>query len=172
MTRLTIHDVDTKNGFVRVHRGKFAKDRVVPMGNKACDTVREYMSKVRAVWSKNNRDERALWLSARKPHGALGDQLIAVMVRDYGQAAGVEARVTPHVWRHTCATHMVSGGANIAYVQRLLGHRSLKTTQTYSRVVAGEAQQTHRKTHPRQKAKAKAPTPRRSETLERKGSTP
>lgn len=160
MTRLTIHDVDTKNGFLRVHRGKNAKDRVVPMGGKACDYVREYMSKVRAVWSRANRDERALWLRARKPHGALQDQFIAIMVRDYGKAAGLEARVTPHVWRHTCATHLVSSGANIAYVQRLLGHRSLKTTQTYSRVAAGEVQQTHRKTHPRQKVrtkKAKAP---------------
>lgn len=181
MTCLTIHDVDTKNGFVRVHRGKFAKDRVVPMGNKACDTVREYMAKVRAVWSKENRDERALWLRGRKPHGAIQGQFIAIMVREYGKAAGIEARVTPHVWRHTCATHMVSGGANIAYVQRLLGHRSLKTTQTYSRVVAGEAQQTHRKTHPRQKTKAKSGAvkirtkiqrARRSGTPGRKGSTP
>lgn len=155
MTRLTVHDVDTKNGFIRVHRGKHAKDRVVPMGNKAAAYVREYMSKVRAVWSKANRDERALWLASVKPHQAVSDQLIAIMVRDYGKAAGLEARVTPHVWRHTCATHMVSSGANIAYVQRLLGHRSLKTTQIYSRVAASEVQATHRKTHPRQKVKAR-----------------
>lgn len=153
MTSLTVHDVDVRGGFVRIHKGKFARDRVVPMGNKACDYVREYLTKVRAVWSKQNRDERALWLSAIKPYRPLKSQVIQVMVRDYGKAAGIERRVTPHVWRHTCATHLVSSGANIAYVQRLLGHRSLETTQIYSRVAVGEVQQTHRKAHPRQKAK-------------------
>lgn len=156
MTSLTVHDVDVRGGFVRIHKGKFAKDRVVPMGNKAADYVREYLTKVRAVWSKGNRDERALWLCAIKPHRPLKSQVIQVMVRDYGKAAGVERRVTPHVWRHTCATHLVSSGANIAYVQRLLGHRSLETTQIYSRVAIAEVQQTHRKTHPRQKAKTRS----------------
>lgn len=153
MTSLTVHDVDLRGGFVRIHKGKNARDRVVPMGNKAADTVREYLTKVRAVWSKSNRDERALWLSSIKPYHPLKSQVIQVMVRDYGKAAGIERRVTPHLWRHTCATHMVAGGSNIAYVQRLLGHRSLNTTHIYSRVAMSEVQQTHRKAHPRQKVK-------------------
>lgn len=151
MARLTVHDVDWRNGFVRVTRGKGAKERVVPMGTKACDYAREYLQKVRSQWSKANRDERALWLSHRAPHGPLKKQMIAVMVRDYGRAAGLKKSASPHVWRHTCATHMVSNGSNIAYVQRLLGHRSLRTTQIYTRTTVPELKAAHAKAHPRQR---------------------
>lgn len=151
MTRLTVFDVDHRNGFVRVNRGKGGKDRVVPLGGKACDYVREYLARARAEWSKENRDERALWLSSSQPHGPLKDQAIEVMVKHYGRAVGV--RVTPHTWRHTCATHMVSHGANIATVQRQLGHRSLRTTQIYTRVAVPDLQAMHRKAHPRSGAR-------------------
>jgi integrase/recombinase XerD len=148
MARLTIHDVDCRNGFVRVNKGKFAKDRMVPLGRKASDYVREYLQKVRAQWSKTNRDERALWLSSKQPNGPLKSQAIAVMVKHYGRQAGLEKAVTPHVWRHSCATHLVADGANIAYVQRLLGHRSLRTTQIYTRTTIAEIKATHARAHP------------------------
>lgn len=153
MARLSIHDVDYRNGFVRVTKGKFAKDRMTPLGRKACDYVREYLQKVRAEWSKSNRDERALWLSSMQPHGPLKSQAIEVMVKQYGRAAGIEKRVTPHVWRHTCATHLVADGANIAYVQRLLGHRSLRTTQIYTRTTIAEIKATHAQAHPEARAR-------------------
>jgi integrase/recombinase XerD len=149
MSRLTLYDVDYRNGFVRVNKGKFGKDRVVPMGRKASDYVREYLEKVRSEWSKSNREERALWLSCRQPHRALKKQLIGVMARTYAKAAGLSRRVSPHVWRHTCATHMLNGGSNVAYVQRLLGHRSLATTQIYTRVAVADVRKTFRKAHPR-----------------------
>jgi integrase/recombinase XerD len=154
MARLTIHDVDYKNGFVRVNKGKFAKDRMTPLGRKACDYVREYLQKVRSEWSKSNRDERALWLSSKQPHGPLKSQAIEVMVKQYGRNAGIEKHVTPHVWRHSCATHLVADGANIAYVQRLLGHRSLRTTQIYTRTTIAEIKATHARAHPEARAKA------------------
>jgi integrase/recombinase XerD len=150
MARLTVQDVDTQNGFVRVTKGKFAKDRVVPMGAKACACVREYLDSVRRHWG--HREERALWLSVRKPHGVIHHQMIAVMVREYGKTAGIEKRVSPHVWRHTCATHLLNRSGNLVYVQRLLGHRSLGTTQRYTRVSIGDVKQTHTKAHPRSRA--------------------
>ncbi len=150
MARLTVQDVDTKNGFVRVTKGKFAKDRVVPMGAKACQCVREYLDSVRRDWG--HRDERALWLSTRKPHRPIKSQIIAVLVRHYGKTAGIEKTVSPHVWRHTCATHLLNRSGNLVYVQRLLGHRSLGTTQRYTRVSIGEVKQTHTKSHPRSHA--------------------
>lgn len=152
MAMLTLHDVDTKAGFVRVTKGKFAKDRVVPMGTKASDYVAEYLRKVRLPWSQHQKDERALWLASIWPHGPLKKQAIAVMVRDYKLLAGVERPGRTHLWRHTCATHMVQGGANLAYVQRLLGHRSLETTQIYTRVSAVEVADTIRRKHPRRRA--------------------
>jgi len=152
MAALTLHDVDVKAGFVRVTKGKFAKDRVVPMGAKASDYVAEYLRKVRLPWSQHQKDERALWLASIWPHGPLKKQAIAAMVRDYKALAGVERPGRTHLWRHTCATHMVQGGANLAYVQRLLGHRSLETTQIYTRVSAAEVADTIRRKHPRRRA--------------------
>lgn len=148
MARLTIHDADWRNGFIRVTKGKHAKDRVVPMGAKAAQYLREYLERVRRPWSGENRDERALWLSSRKPHRPISGQMIQVMVKQYAREAGIEKAVTPHVWRHSCATHLLSNGANLMQVKQLLGHRSLKTTQVYTRVSVGEMQATHRKAHP------------------------
>ena len=148
MTQLTIHDVDHRNGFLRVNKGKFAKDRMVPLGRKACDYVREYLQQVRSEWSRANRDERALWLSFKKPHGPIKSAAIEVMVKQYGREAGLQKPVTPHIWRHTCASHLVADGANIAYVQQLLGHRSLTTTQIYTRTTITEIKETHAQAHP------------------------
>jgi integrase/recombinase XerD len=159
MAALNVHDIDSAGGFVRVIEGKFAKDRVTPMGGQAADYLREYLSCVRAVWSAADKDQPALWLSTRAPHPPIGKQVIQVMVRDYGRAAGIGKPVTPHVWRHTCATHLVGNGAHIAHAQRLLGHASLTTTQRYARVTIPEAQATARKRHPRARAKAAAAAP-------------
>jgi integrase/recombinase XerD len=148
MARITIHDLDLKNGFVRVNQGKGGKDRVVPMGEKATAYVAEYLRHVRGEWSKQNREERALWLSSQHGYRPLGLPMIDNVVKKYGRLAGL-GQVSPHAWRHTCATHLVSNGANIAYVQRLLGHRSLRTTQLYTRVAVTEVKATHRKAHPR-----------------------
>ncbi|MGH8612588.1 MAG: tyrosine-type recombinase/integrase [Gammaproteobacteria bacterium] len=148
LTRLTVMDLDLRQGFVRIHRGKFARDRVVPIGRRACDALRAYLT-VRARWTEQQRDESALWLASIEPHRPIRAQVIQVLVRTYAKQAGVTRRITPHVWRHTCATHLVANGANLVAVQRLLGHRSLATTQRYSRVAIPELQQTFRRAHPR-----------------------
>ena len=111
--------------------------------------MREYLEKVRPEWAEENRDQQALWLSAIEPHDPLKKQMVAVIARDYGWAAGLKKSVSPHIWRHTCATHMVSNGSNIACVQQLLGHRSLETTQRYTRVAIPEVRATFQKKHPR-----------------------
>ncbi len=149
MAALTIHDADWRHGFVRVTRGKFAKDRVVPMGGEAAARLREYLERVRRPWSQERRDERALWLCSRQPHGPLKSQMIQVMVKQSARAVGIKKPVTPHVWRHSCATHLLAGGANLVQVKQLLGHRSLKTTQIYTRVSVGEMKAAHRRAHPR-----------------------
>jgi len=153
VARLTVHDIDCRTGFVRVHGGKGAKDRVVPVGRKAADYVSEYLRAARAEWARDKREERALWLSANRPHGPVTAQAISVFLKNYLRACGIKAG-RAHVWRHSCATHLVAAGANIAYVQRLLGHRRLETTQVYTRVTPTEARATHRKAHPRSRAKA------------------
>ena len=155
VTRLSIHDVETRTGFVRVNKGKGGKDRVVPLGRKAAEAVLDYLRHVRAEWSKPQRDERALWLSWKVPHGPLTDQAVAAILKGCLRAVGI-AHGRAHVWRHTCATHLVASGANIAYVQRLLGHRSLETTQRYTRVALPEVKRTYKIAHPRARSTTKA----------------
>jgi integrase/recombinase XerD len=158
MSRLTVHDVDL-SGYVRVNRGKGAKDRVVPLGVKAAESVREYLERVRIEWAKDNPDERALWLSWRWPHQPIKKQIISVTLRQYAKTTGLTKSASPHVWRHTCATHLVSNGANIAYAQLLLGHRTLRTTQIYTRVSVPEIKVTHAQAHPRKNETATVPLP-------------
>jgi len=108
---------------------------------------------VRASDDDAGRDERALWLASIKPHHPLKSQMIQVMVKQYALAIGMEKSVSPHVWRHTCATHLLSNGANLMQVKQLLGHRSLRTTQIYTRVSPGEMKAAHKRAHPRSRIK-------------------
>lgn len=82
--------------------------------------------------------------------------MVQLLVRTYGKAARLDKRLTPHVWRHTCATHLVGAGANLACVQRLLGHASLQTTQCYARVAVPQIHATHRRAHPRNRIRSRA----------------
>jgi integrase/recombinase XerD len=131
----------------------------VPLGVKAAESVREYLERVRIDWAKDNPDERALWLSWRWPHQPIKKQIISVTLRQYAKTTGLTKSASPHVWRHTCATHLVSNGANIAYAQLLLGHRTLRTTQIYTRVSVPEIKVTHAQAHPRKNETATVPLP-------------
>lgn len=71
------------------------------------------------------------------------------MVRRYAQAAGVKKKVTPHLWRHTCATHLLQNRANVRHVQEMLGHKSLATTERYLRLTITDLKDAHRRHHPR-----------------------
>lgn len=155
---LTLHDVDTRNGFVRINKGKFAKDRVVPMGGKASDYIAEYITKVRSHWSQHQKEERALWLRSQFPHQPMHKDSIAILIKHYKKLTQIQCPGCVHLWRHTCATHMVQSGANIAYVQRLLGHRRLSTTQIYTRVTVPEVKEVLHKRHPRARAGAASVT--------------
>ena len=155
MARLAVDDLDCENGLARIQRGKGGRERVVPLGETAGGWLKEYLN-VRAVWTRERRAERALWLSRYAPHRPMQRIALQRLVRDYGQKAGV-ARLTPHVWRHTCATHLVANGSHIAHVQRLLGHRSLTTTQIYTRVSVPDLQKQTRTAHPRAGSRATAP---------------
>jgi integrase/recombinase XerD len=145
-----VTDIDYANGFLRINHGKGVRDRVVLLGQNACQWVRQYVEQVRSRWSPPHRNEPALWLSSHAPHQPLKSQVIEVMVRRYGKLAGLSKRVTPHLWRHTCATHLVQNQANLRHVQDLLGHRSLATTERYLRLTITDLKEAHAKFHPRE----------------------
>ncbi len=155
---LTIHDVDARNGLVQVNKGKGGKSRVVPMGATACRYALEYLKEVRSKWTADNREERAFWLTSVRPHRPLIRQMLMVLTRDYGKAAGLTKGITPHTWRHTCATHMIANGSDVRYVQRLLGHRRIETTQIYTRVAAADLKAAYQKAGPKTET-SQAPAP-------------
>jgi integrase/recombinase XerD len=147
MTALAIYDLDLSNGLVRVNCGKGGRGRLVPLGATAAEALRVYLD-TRRVWLERcGRTENALWLSPVQPHGPLKIEAVALVVRRCAQRAGVQASV--HAWRHTCATHLMRDGAAVVYVQRLLGHRSLATTQVYTRVSPNDVRATVQTAHPR-----------------------
>jgi site-specific recombinase XerD len=151
MARLTLPDVDIRNGFVRVTRGKGQRDRVVPIGQSACQALARYLKDARAVWLKAPRNPGwtdALWLSPIQPHGPIHKEAVALIVERYARRV-LGRNVSPHLWRHTCATQLLSNGAHVVYVQRLLGHKSLKTTEIYTRVSMADLKAAMHRAHPR-----------------------
>lgn len=151
LTRLSVHDLDLRGGFVRVQRGKGGRGRIVPIGEHASAALREYLA-ARFAWlrvSKQPQLTEALWLAPIQPHHPLKKEAVALIVRRSAARAGLARTIGPHAWRHTCATHLVRDGANLAYVQRLLGHRRIKTTEIYTRVTLRDVRRMLRTAHPR-----------------------
>ena len=147
---LELHDVDMVDRLVRLF-GKGSKERVVPFGRAASVSLEAYLrhgrpSLVPARWSRAG-DGDALFLTNRGMR--LSRQMAWKIVRDAGVRAGIEVHLSPHVLRHSCATHMLEHGADLRVVQELLGHASISTTQIYTRVSQEMLLAVYRTHHPR-----------------------
>ena len=148
---LTIHDVDTKDGYLRINQGKGKKDRVVPLGRIACQYLENYIYHVRPNFLKKDPSSIVLFLSF---HGnVMSKVVVGAAVRKYTKLAGIKKNVTPHTFRHTCATLMIKNKANIRYVQELLGHESIETTQIYTHLTITDLKEVHKRCHPRERDK-------------------
>jgi integrase/recombinase XerD len=144
LVHLNVSDADLGDRTVFIAKGKGRKQRVVPMGKNAVRWLAQYLDKVRPAWLRG--DPSRLFLNH---HGReLTDDSVRTFLRRYRLAAGIEKPVSPQTLRRTCATHLLAAGADIRYVQALLGHRRLATTQFYTRVLPVEIKTTHGKTHP------------------------
>ena len=129
-------------------RGKGAKERIVPIGSYALKALENYLVRVRpALVAKSGKNEIALFLNSRG--GRLSRQSAWSIVLASAQASGLEGKVSPHVFRHSYATHLLDGGADIRVVQELLGHSSVTTTQIYTLVTIDKIRQSYRSAHPR-----------------------
>lgn len=148
---LTVFDADLTGGLLRVNRGKGGKDRVVPMGRHAVKALREYILKARSRLTKNNRKERRLFVN--RYGNRLNKQSVGLMIRTYARQAKIKKKVTAHGLRHTFATVLVKNGAEIRAVQKMLGHRDLKTTGQYIRSLGLDIKAVHQKSHPRERDK-------------------
>lgn len=131
-------------------RGKGSKERLVPLGKFAVAAIEDYFTRTRpALAAKNSKSEPALFLNVRGKR--LSRQSAWQIVLDAAVATGLEGKVSPHVFRHSYATHLLDGGADIRVVQELLGHSSVTTTQIYTLITIDKVRETYSTAHPRAK---------------------
>ncbi|MDP2729337.1 MAG: site-specific tyrosine recombinase XerD [Dehalococcoidales bacterium] len=144
---LNLGDVNTSSGFVRC-LGKGRKERLIPIAPRASLALETYLNEARAHLARN-KDEKALFLNQR------GDRLTRQgfwqILKSYAKSAGLSEKITPHTLRHSFATHMLTGGADLRSVQELLGHANISTTQIYTHLSGEHVRRTYEKSHPRAK---------------------
>ena len=152
---LRVEDLRLEEGRVTV-RGKGDKDRIVPLGRAAVEAMEEYLGRGRGelLRGKSARSsgvgmQRSVFLSRRG--GGMTRGAVWGVVKGFGLAAGGGRGVSPHTLRHSCATHMVEGGADLRTVQTLLGHADISTTEVYTHMAVGRLKAVHRMHHPRGK---------------------
>ena len=147
VVNLKIHDYDTVAQYIRC-MGKGSKERIVPVGKVAADWVDEYIGKTRSeIVEKTSSSSGELFLNRRgkKFSRVWLWKIIAKRVA----AAGITKSVTPHTFRHSFATHLLTHGADLRSVQEMLGHSSISTTQIYTHVDRSRLREVHKKYHPR-----------------------
>jgi integrase/recombinase XerD len=142
---LRIRDLHLEEEFATVF-GKGAKQRLVPVGRRAIGALAIYLRETRPRLEKGKGEGR-VFLNARG--GPLTRMGVWKILREHVSAAGIEKRVTPHTLRHSFATHLLEGGADLAAVQEMLGHADISTTQLYTHVDRTYLAQVHRQFHPR-----------------------
>jgi integrase/recombinase XerD len=141
---LKLDDVHFDFGFLRCF-GKGSKERIVPVGRRALRALRDYVERVRPRLNKHDRPFLFLSRSGRR----LRRDNIWDRVRKHARAAGLRKNVSPHTLRHSFATHLLAGGADLRSVQEMLGHASISTTQIYTHVDKDRLKSVHKKYHPR-----------------------
>lgn len=146
---LDITDVDYHDGLVRI-QGKGDKERIVPVGKIACRYLENYIKSVRPELIRDPYNN-ALFLTL-KGNRFTADVLL-LRIRKYAEKAKLKKKVTPHTFRHTCATAMLKNRADIRSIQELLGHASLDSTQVYTKVTITDLKEIHRRCHPRERDK-------------------
>ena len=144
LVQLPLADVNLRAGFLRV-TGKGGKTRVVPLNTATQMRITRYLED-RARWLRDPR-QRALFITERG--GPMTRQGFWKLIRGYARAAGIRRDVSPHVLRHSFATHLLEGGADVRVVQELLGHASVTTTQIYTLVTVTTLREVYATAHPR-----------------------
>ena len=143
----TVNSVDGNITTLKL-RGKGSKERIVPLGSYAVKAIENYSVRVRpGLLAKSSKNNPALFLNSRG--GRISRQSAWQMVLDAAEAAGVSEHVSPHVFRHSYATHLLDGGADIRVVQELLGHASVTTTQIYTLITIDKVRESYSLAHPR-----------------------
>ena len=147
LVSLNLKDVNTEVGDVRC-LGKGHKERLIPIHRQAASAIEEYVKEARPHLVRNDQ-EKALFVNRRGER--LTRQGFWQILKEYAKAAGLGSSVTPHTLRHSFATHMLSGGADLRAVQELLGHANISTTQVYTHLTTEHIRRSYERSHPRAK---------------------
>ncbi len=146
---LELSDVDLEAGILRA-RGKGSKERIVPIGTKAIESLNYYLEKARPRLV-GDRDQPRLFVNLRG--GGLSRQGLYKIVQGHARSAGLERRMSPHTLRHTFATHLLAGGCDLRSLQEMLGHADIGTTQVYTHLSAERLRDVYFDAHPRAQIK-------------------
>jgi integrase/recombinase XerC len=154
LARLSLGDVDLRRAEARV-LGKGSKERLVPLGSKCVDALTAYLAVRGELHSRGREpDPRALFLSVRGTR--LTTRAVQNLVQSWGALGAGRADLHPHALRHSCATHLLDGGADLRAIQELLGHASLSTTQRYTHVSVEHLLRVYDAAHPLARAQSKS----------------
>lgn len=145
LLKLDLSDFNAERGLIHVRQGKGKKDRVIPIGSRAAEWIRKYSDHSRPKLLLKS-SERTLFLTSYGE--AFNADVLSRMVTSYIDKADIGRKGSCHLFRHTCATHMLENGADIRYIQQLLGHAKLETTSIYTEVSIQKLQEIHAGTHP------------------------
>lgn len=145
LTKLQMTNINMEAGFVRI-LGKGSKERIVPIGRKALDCINRYVKNGRRTQLKDHTSRYLFVARAGKPMTRQG---FWKLLKRYALKAGITQRVTPHSMRHSFASHLLEGGADLRAVQVMLGHVDIATTQIYTHVARSRLIEIHKKYHPR-----------------------
>ncbi|MBK7104092.1 MAG: site-specific tyrosine recombinase XerD [Ignavibacteriae bacterium] len=143
---LKISDLFLSDDVIRV-LGKGSKQRIVPIGSSAIKWLKEYLTKVRPILQKNMKSENLVFLNSKG--SKLSRMSIWKIVKKYCDEAEIKREVHPHTFRHSFATHLLEGGADLRAVQEMLGHSDISTTQIYTHIDREYVKQVHKDFHPR-----------------------
>ncbi|MDO8670067.1 MAG: site-specific tyrosine recombinase XerD [Dehalococcoidia bacterium] len=147
LVALNLDDVNLQSGDVRCF-GKGSKERIIPMGEEAVSALEEYILKTRPRILRV-ASNRALFLNHRGER--LTRQGFWLIIKSHAKAAGMSSEITPHTMRHSFATHMLNGGADLRSLQELLGHANISTTQIYTHITRDHVRKAYDAAHPRAK---------------------
>ena len=146
LINLKVSDLNLKIGYVRC-LGKGEKERIVPIGRPARDILEKYLEKIRPVFVKSRGETFFLFIN--RAGRLFSRQAVWKIIKKYAQKTRLRKNITPHTLRHSFATHLLQGGADLRSVQEMLGHVNIATTQIYTHVNRERLKEVHKKYHPR-----------------------
>jgi integrase/recombinase XerD len=148
LVALNMGDVNMEGDYFVRCFGKGRKERIIPLYEQVVKTIKEYVDEERPKLLRSKKDN-ALFLNARGER--LTRQGFWQKLKEYAKTAGLDEKISPHTLRHSFATHMLNGGADLRSVQELLGHANISTTQVYTHLTTEQVRKSYDKSHPRAK---------------------